>query len=126
MPVDALLDPTLPARDLETRVEPYSRKPLNDGLETDANGNIYITDIERSGVFVVDADRNLRTLIRSPQIRWADSLSFGPDGWLYLADSAISEQVLRSREYILSRGPYFVFRFRPPTANPEPAPGDRQ
>ena len=58
-------------------------------------------------------DRDLKTLISSPRIRWADGLSFGPDGWLYLADSAIPEQVLKSKDHIQSRGPYYIFRFQP-------------
>jgi hypothetical protein len=43
-------------------------------------------------------------------------LSFGPDGWLYLADSAIPDLVLKSKDYIRTQGPYYIFRFRPPTA----------
>ena len=114
VPVRALLNPAMTDRDLDTVVERYSRKPLNDGLETDPFGNVYIADVEYGSVFVVDADRELRTLVRSAQIRWADSLALGPDGWLYLADSAISEQVLKSRDYIRSRGPFTIFRILPP------------
>ena len=44
---------------------------------------------------------------------WADALSFGPDGWLYLADSAIPDQVMRSKRHIASQAPYYIFRFRP-------------
>lgn len=108
-----LTDPTLPARDLANEVERFSRKPLNDGLSTDVDDNIYITDIEHGSVFIVGQDRELKTLIRSPRIRWADGLSFGPDGWLYLSDSAIPELVLKSKDYIRARGPYHVFRFQP-------------
>jgi hypothetical protein len=55
----------------------------------------------------------LQTLIRSSRIRWADALCFGPDGWLYLADSALPEVMLRSKRHIRAAGPYQVFRFRP-------------
>jgi hypothetical protein len=51
--------------------------------------------------------------VRTPRIRWADALSWGPDGWLYVADSAIPEQMLRSRDHIAAEGPYHVYRFRP-------------
>ena len=111
--VDNLLDPTLPARQLENEVEYVSNKPLSDGLSADLAGNIYITDVEHGSVMRVTPDRALETVIRSPRIRWADALSFGPNGWLYLADSAIPEQVLQSRDHILSQGPYYVYRFRP-------------
>ncbi len=108
-----LVDATIPARQLDDEVERFSDKPLSDGLSSDLSGNVYITDVEHGSVFIVNQDRDLQTLIRSPKIRWADSLSFGPDGWLYLADSAIPELVLKSREYIQSRGPYHIYRFQP-------------
>lgn len=110
-----LMNPSLAARQLQNDVERVTDKPLSDGLSTDLAGNVYITDVEHGAVMRIGQDRALQTLIRSPRIRWADALSFGPDGWLYLADSAIPEQVLRSREYIASRGPYFIFRFKPGT-----------
>ena len=103
----------LPPEDLGNRVERYSDKPLSDGLSTDVAGNVYITDVEHSAVFIVGPDRDLRTIIRSPKIRWADALSFGPGGWLYLADSAVPELVLKSRSHIRSKGPYHIFRFQP-------------
>jgi len=110
-----LLDETLPPRQLENEVERVSAKPMSDGLSTDLAANVYVTDVEHGAVVRVTPDRRVETVIRSPRIRWADALSFGPDGWLYLADSAIPEQVLRSREQILAAGPYSIFRFRPGT-----------
>ena len=110
-----LRDPELPAGQLARRVESYSTKPLSDGLSIDVDGNVYITDVEHNAVFVVGNDRKLSTLVRSPRIRWPDALSFGPDGWLYVADSALQEVVLRPEEHIAENGPYGIFRFRPGT-----------
>jgi hypothetical protein len=55
----------------------------------------------------------LTTLVQSAKIRWADALSYGPDGWLYIADSAIPDQMLQPKAYIQGQAPYYVFRFRP-------------
>jgi len=108
-----LRDPELPPTQLARRVEEYSAKPLSDGLSTDVEGNVYVTDIEHSAIFRIGEDREPRTLFRSSRIRWPDALSFGPDGWLYVADSALQEVVLQPQEYIQAHGPYAVFRFRP-------------
>jgi len=89
VPVRDLRNPVLASRDLETAVERYSDKPLSDGLST------------------------LQTVIKSEKIRWADGLSFGPDGWLYLADSALSEQILQTTDHVAAAGPYYIFRFQP-------------
>ena len=108
-----LSNETMPARQLENRVERFSDKPLSDGLAAAASGEVYVTDIEHGAVIAVDQERTLSTVIRSPRIRWADGLSFGPDGSLYLADSALPDVILKSRDYIRARGPYFIFRFNP-------------
>lgn len=122
--VRELRDETLPASELESRVERYSDKPLSDGMVAAASGKIFVTDVEHGAVIAVDPGRRLRTVVRSSRIRWADGLAFGPDGWLYLADSALPDLILKTRDHIKSRGPYFIFRFDPRDRAPER--GDEQ
>jgi sugar lactone lactonase YvrE len=74
---------------------------------------VYVTDIEHNAIFVIDEEREPRTLLRSERIRWPDALSFGPDGWLYVADSALHHVVLQPQENIEANSPYRIFRFRP-------------
>ena len=108
-----LRDDQLPESQLAKRVEKYSLKPLSDGLSVDIEGNVYVTDVEHRAIFLVGPDRKPQTLLRSADIRWPDALSFGPDGWLYVADSALSEVILQPQEHIRSQGPYKIFRFKP-------------
>lgn len=113
IPVSALTnfdaDPTAVA----AQVERVADKPLSDGIRLDAQGTTYITDIEHQGIAVVTATGERRTLIQDPRIRWADGLSFAADGYCYLADSDIPDQMLQSKEHIQQHKPYFVFRFKP-------------
>ena len=108
-----LLDDSLSAGVLAARVEAVGPKPLNDGLSTDNDGNLLITDVEHNAVIRMKPDGELTTLVRSNRIRWADALSYGPEGWLYVADSAIPDQMLRSKAHIAARAPYHIFRFKP-------------
>jgi sugar lactone lactonase YvrE len=116
IPTSALLDEQLTQSDLAEHVEPLGRKSLSDGLSADLSGNIYITDVERGAVLRMAPGGQLSTIVKSPRIRWADGLSFGPNGWLYLADSARPMVLLKSRAHIEGHSPYHVYRFRPGTA----------
>jgi sugar lactone lactonase YvrE len=108
-----LLNLSAPYSQIAAGVERYANKPLSDGLSLDNEGSVYITDVEHNAIFRVSGDRELHTLIRSGKVRWPDALSFGPDGWLYIADSALSDVILQSHEHIKSKGPYKIFRFQP-------------
>ncbi len=111
--LDDLRNSAIPASQLAASVERYASKPLSDGLSTDTDGTVYVTDIEHNSIFVVGRNREPRTLMQARQIRWPDALSFGPDGWLYIADSALGEVILQPSDHIKSQGPYKIFRFQP-------------
>jgi sugar lactone lactonase YvrE len=113
VPTAVLGDRSLDDASIAAKVEALGRKPLSDGLSADLEGGIWITDVEHGAVLRMTPSRELETWVKTPRIRWADALSFGPDGWLYLADSAIPEQVMRSKQHIASQAPYHIFRFRP-------------
>ena len=108
-----LRDESLPPAQLMRRVERVSDKPLSDGMSVDLAGNVYITDVEHGSIFIARPGRDLQTLIKSEKLRWPDALSFGPGGYLYIADSALAELILQSREHIDAAGPYRIFRFKP-------------
>lgn len=108
-----IVDPSTPNSQIKARVEHFATKPLSDGLSIDIEGNVYVTDVEHNAIYRIGEDRELSTLVRSRNVRWPDALSFGPDGWLYIADSALSDVILQSHEHIKAHGPYKIFRFQP-------------
>lgn len=108
-----LRNASLKPAELEGRLHAVGRKPLNDGLSADTAGNVLITDVEHGAVLRMHPDGKLETLVKSPRIRWADALSHGPDGWLYLADSAIPHQMLQPKAHIAANAPYYIYRFKP-------------
>ncbi len=116
VPLSALADKTLPQAELERLVERHSDKPLSDGLSVDVSGAIFITDVEHNAIFKVDPDGRLTTVIRSPRLRWPDALSYGPDAYLYVADSALADVMLKPAQHIRENGPYRIFRFQPGSA----------
>ena len=113
-----LEDAALNDGQLAARVEDYGPKPLSDGGSVDDAGTVYITDVEHRSIMTLDPSGQLKTLIRSELLRWPDALSFGPDGYLYIADSSIPDQMMRSKDHIEKSAPYFIYRVRVGTNTP--------
>ena len=93
-------------------VERIADKPLSDGIRTDEAGNVYITDIEHQGIYVVTPEKKGYTLIKDKRIRWADGLALASDGYFYLADSDIPNQMLQSKSHMRKYAPYHIYRFK--------------
>lgn len=108
---DLLFDPSVDDFKLKSAVERVSDKPLSDGIRTDLSGNVYLTDIEHQGIYLVPPHGEGFTLIRDERIDWADGLSLGGDGMMYLADSDIPNIMLKSKKHIARHAPYRIFRF---------------
>lgn len=116
LPTSVLRDFAATEDSIVAAIEKVGRKPLNDGLSIDDQNNVFITDIEHQAVLAMAPDGTLTTVVKDDRIRWADGLSFGPDGWLYLADSAIPHLILQSADHHAAQAPYYVWRFQPGTA----------
>ncbi|NER13941.1 hypothetical protein GWK08_10850 [Leptobacterium flavescens] len=111
IPVKTATDFDLPEEEIDAAVELVGVKPLSDGIRTDFNGNVYITDIEHNGVYVQEPSGKAYTLIKDPKIRWADGFSLGGDGYMYLADSDLPNQMLKSKKHMKKHAPYHIYRF---------------
>lgn len=108
--VTDLLDRTLSPLALSQRVQPFAAKTVTDGLTSDARGMLYLSDPEYSRVLLLGPDGQLQTLIQSERLRWPDGFSFGPDGDLYIACSALHQVLGRLPWQIRRSGPYPVYR----------------
>lgn len=113
VPAATLQDFNLDNPGVMAKVEAVGKKPLNDGITTDDAGNVFLTDIEHSAIMEMSPDGKLATVVKDRRIRWADGLSWGPDGWLYLADSAIPHIILQNAQHHAANAPYYVWRFKP-------------
>jgi sugar lactone lactonase YvrE len=103
---------SLSAEALGQKVEFYANRSQCDGLSMDLAGNIYLTGIEDGSILVIDSTRTQRTYAKHPLMRWPDGLSFGPDGWLYIADSDIPDVMMKSKAHILGSAPFYIFRVK--------------
>lgn len=109
-----LADASVSAASLAAAVERYATKSMTDGISIDTAGNIYATDPEHSAIHLINTGtRYLQTLFRDTSLRWPDGMSFAPDGYTYLTASALNEVILQTQATVKSKGPYYLYRFRP-------------
>ena len=116
----ALLDESLDEQALAARVEDFAPKTLSDGITTDLEGNVYLSDMEHSAVVSVAPDGELVTLVKDDRLRWPDGFSFGPGGWLYVTCSSLHHVLFVDPEVMRANAPYQIYRFRP---GPSGVPG---
>ena len=84
-----LEDPEISAADLGHKVETVATTPTSDGLFY-RPGFIYITAIEQDAVVRLNLqNKQLEVVAKDERLKWPDTLSFGPDGSLYVTNSEI-------------------------------------
>ncbi|MGL5811501.1 MAG: hypothetical protein ACRCYQ_16290, partial [Nocardioides sp.] len=116
---DVLDDPSLDEDRVASHVEPVATKPLNDGIDIDPAGNVYLTDVEHGGIARIDPAGTVTTITNSPDVLWPDGVVVAPDGRILLTDSAIPayiDQLARppAKARLDAAAPYRIYRFRPP------------
>ncbi len=95
---------------LQAAVRNLGEKGASDGLEADAEGAVYATDYEHNGIRKRLPDGTWQTIVHDPRVLWPDTLSIGPDGYLYFTANQLHRspgfnggQDLRSKPYSLLR-----------------------
>ena len=116
VPTRDLRDASLSAAALGERVERVGPKPLSDGIEVDADGNVYITDVEHGAIVRLRPDGALHTVIRSDEIVWADGIDLDAAGTVLFTDSKIPAYIdPLTRAPTLARltaaAPHRIYRF---------------
>jgi hypothetical protein len=83
--IAALLDESLPSEAVGERVERVAETEPTDGLEFDAQGNLYLTSLEWNAIKVLRPDGRIELVARSTDFQWPDTIAMRRDGDLLLS-----------------------------------------
>jgi sugar lactone lactonase YvrE len=109
--IDALSDRTKSDAEVAATVKDLGEKGGGgDGLESDAQGRVYLSDYEHDAIRRWNTTDTIETLVHDPRVLWPDTLSLAANGYLYFTANQIERgagfhngQDLRQKLYVLFR-----------------------
>lgn len=108
--VDALENAAWSDEQVAATVADLGEKGPSDGLESDAQGRIYLTDYEHNAITRTRGDGVFETVASGPQILWPDTLSLAEDGYLYFTANQLHRQPRFQAGVDRRTHPYVLFR----------------
>jgi len=111
--VDALADRSKSDAEVAATVKDLGEKGgASDGLESDAEGRIYLSDYEHNAIHRRSVSGEIETLVHDPRALWPDTLSLAADGYLYFTANQIERGAGFHDGHDLRQRPYVLFRVK--------------
>lgn len=111
--VDALADRNKPDAEVAATVKDLGEKGgASDGLESDAEGRVYLSDYEHNAIRRRSAGGDIETLVHDPHALWPDTLSLAADGYLYFTANQVERGAAFHNGQDLRQKPYVLFRVK--------------
>ena len=70
-----LVDPAKTDAEVIATIKDLGEKGISDGMATDSNGNLYVTDVEANSVKRLGPDGSYQTVMRFSKYFWVDSIA---------------------------------------------------
>lgn len=109
---EILRDRSIPDEVLSSYVKDLGEKGASDGLMSDAKGRVYASDYENNSIRIIFPDGSMKTIAHDPRILWPDTLSIGPDKYLYFIANQLNRQADYNYGRDLREKPYSLFRIK--------------
>jgi sugar lactone lactonase YvrE len=107
-----LLNESLTAKELSTKVQRYGDKPICDGITIDGAGNVYITSITDNAIGFVAPNGKYKTLFQSDRLlSWTDGMAFSADNYIYVTVSQLQNSPPLNNGENTFQPPFYLVRF---------------
>ncbi|WP_024690663.1 L-dopachrome tautomerase-related protein [Pseudomonas tremae] len=96
----------------EQQLVAAGEKGASDGLESDAEGAVYAGDYEHNAIRKRLSNGAWQTVAHDPRMLWPDTLSIGPDGYLYFIVNQLHRQAGFNSGHDKREKPYSLLRVK--------------
>jgi len=110
--IDAMADRGKSEGAVEKTVKDLGVKGMSDGMETDAEGRLYVTDCEHARIKRGRPGGPYTTLAQAPTIYWMDTMSVANNGYLYFTANELQRQGRYHNDKDLRVKPYRLYRVK--------------
>lgn len=91
-------------------IQVVGKKPVSDGISTDAEGNHFITNLRDNAIDKLSKDGKLTRLVQDDRFLFPDNVRFGPDSWLYVAVNQLHRSSIFTGTTDEGKPPYLIAR----------------
>lgn len=91
-------------------IQVVGKKPVSDGISTDAEGNHFITNLRDNAIDRMSPNGKLTRLVRDDRFLFPDNVRFGPDSWLYVAVNQLHRSSIFTGNADEGKPPYLIAR----------------
>lgn len=108
----ALADQSKSEAEVAATVKDLGEKGMSDGMESDAQGNIYFGDLENNSVRRLRPDGSYEVLAHDSRILWPDTFALASNGYLYFTANQLHRQARFHEGVDLREKPYVLYRIK--------------
>ena len=109
----ALRDRSKSDANVASTVRIATGKMPSDGLESDAAGNVYLSDPVTDSIHRWNSKTGVvDTIAHDPRLLWPDTMSVSDDGYLYVTANQLNRQPTMHNGQDLRQKPYQLFRIK--------------
>ncbi|MCU0552885.1 MAG: major royal jelly family protein [Leptolyngbya sp. Prado105] len=91
-------------------IQVAGKKPVSDGISTDAEGNHFITNLQDNAIDKLSKNGKLIRLVQDDRFLFPDNVRFGPDSWLYVAVNQLHRSSIFTGKADAGKPPYLIAR----------------
>jgi len=105
-------DPSLPNAELARQVTRWYDTPSTGGTAIDANGNLYVTDVNQRLILKITPEKKTSVLVSDSRLIWADALWIDDQGNLLIPQAQLNRTAPFNGGISRVQLPYHIFKIQ--------------